>query len=81
MTKRADYVKQLKRYGQEVDKRISSLSANLGEQMHKMQVEEEKFAKEYDELSSLDDSSSLLEKVELIDYWKLENNGRTNKKR
>ena len=59
----------------------SSLNANFGDETHKMQIEEEKFAKEIEQLpQSFFDEFSQFEKVELLDYWKQED-GRSNKKR
>ena len=58
------------------------LSANFQEEKHKMLIGEEEY-KEYfsffmDEIYA---EYSSLEKVDLLDYWKLIEYGRTNKKR
>ena len=77
MSKRDNYAQELN-----LLKRKLSLNANFGDETHKMQVEEEKFANEIEQLpQSFFDEFSQFEKVELLDYWKQENNGRTDKKR
>ena len=57
----------------------SVIYANFGEQEHNMKVEDEKvFADVYQKTQA---ELEPLEKVDLIDYWKKEDNGRTNKTR
>ncbi len=72
--------KEIKKRQQTKDDLISQvLQANFEEQEHNMLVEDEKV---FLEISKKTQKELLpLEKADLIDYWKKETNGRTNKKR
>ena len=59
------------------DKIISNIDEILGGKRHKMIVEEENFLQTFD---AVKEEFLFLEKVDLIDYWNLEN-GWTDKKR
>jgi hypothetical protein len=57
------------------------IHANFGAEKHNMVLEEENFRKFYNsDYLKLSDEFSLLEKIDLTDFWKCEY-GRTNKKR
>ena len=55
------------------------LEENFGNDKHMMLIEEEKIDQE--KSHSLSQDNFFLEKVDLSDYWKIFENGRTNKKR
>lgn len=85
MAKQEDYANALEKYSEEVindkNREFSQLlQENSRQQKHIMLIEEKKFKPAQKDIQKLEDEMALLEKVELIDYWILEN-GRTNKTR
>lgn len=83
MAEQKDYAKALEKYAEEVlndkNREISQLlQENSKPQEHIMLIEEKKFEYVQKCMKKLENENALLEKVDLIDYWKLEN-GRTNK--
>ena len=85
MAKQEDYANALEKYAEEVindkNREFSQLlQENSRQQKHIMLIEEKKFKLAQKDIQKLEDEMALLEKVELIDYWILEN-GRTNKTR
>lgn len=86
MTKQDEYAKALKEYAKQVDRDdeiyISSiLQEKLGADQHIMLIEEKMYSKSQKGFERLEKEFSLLEKVDLIDYWNIVENGRTNKTR
>lgn len=76
--------KKLRKYVKDVEKNNGDfisyvLDANSLDKEHIMLVEGKKFFEEACNLSK--NELSPLEKVDLIDYWEMVENGRTNKKR
>ena len=83
MEKQEEYAKALKEYENQSDKNRNFsrvLEENLDKPKHIMLIEEKKFKSGLKFTQKLRKENALLEKVDLIDYWKLEN-GRTNKSR
>ena len=86
MTKHDEYAKALEEYAKKFDdKNCRDNSSILEEKFkageHIMLIEEKKIAEAQKELTKLEKENSLLEKVDLIDYWNICENGRTNKTR
>lgn len=84
MDKSKAFNKELRKYVKDVEKNNGDfisyvLDANSLDKEHIMLVEGEKFFEEVYNLSKKE--LSPLEKVDLIDYWEMVENGRTNKKR
>jgi len=83
MERQEEYANMLEEYARQSDKNrdISLfLQENFNDKKHIMLIEEKKIEKQYKKLSYLNKETSLLEKVELIDFWTGED-GRTNKTR
>ncbi len=84
MDKSKAFNKELRKYVKDVEKNNGDfisyvLDANSLDKEHIMLVEGKKFFEEAYNLSK--NELSPLEKVDLIDYWEMVENGRTNKKR
>ncbi len=85
MSKHLKYEKALKDREKDVeirsDKIFSSLCANFNDDKHKMLIGEV-FSAFYDNMpKTLAEETSSFEKVDLMDYWKFNEYGRTSKKR
>ncbi len=79
MTKQSQYAKALEEYAKTRD--FSSFKQeSFSKGMHIMLIEEEAIKRYFLKNEKAQKESSLLEKVELTDFWKIEN-GRTNKTR
>ncbi len=82
MFEKSKLKKELKKYAKKTEKDdyISQvLHANFYDNSHRMKVKDKKiFTEVYKEISK---ELLPLEKADLIDYWKKEENGRTNKTR
>lgn len=86
MTRQDEYAKALEEYAKKNDREISRYNSSVLEENfkageHIMLIEEERFAKAEKQLKILQKENSLLEKVDLIDFWNICENGRTDKKR
>ena len=81
MNKQEEYAKSLRDYADDKNRSISQfLQENFNKHQHIMLIEEKTISKKFNFPKSLQKEIALLEKVELVDYWNLEN-GRTNKTR
>ena len=72
-----EYVNALKAYATKFDKKKSHSGENLGDVQHRLKVKGRDFL---DSFNTYSKEFFALEKVDLIDYWNIEN-GWTNKKR
>ena len=83
MSRQTEYADALRERAKKVEECNSYLLyANFESDEHKMSMGEDCFKDYYEKVSEkLQEEISTLEKVDLIDYWNLNEYGRSNKKR
>ena len=86
MSKQDQYAKQLKKLDENFDQRLGRdfsylLDENFKCGKHIMLIEEKKFETCQKSMAKIQKENALLEKVDLIDFWNISENGRTNKTR